>query len=365
MSLDISGFLKEDEMDMRGTNLPYTGSGDRAGVYDVPFNNPLITEEDINAVTACLKSGNISTSGKATLEFEQAFSSYLGGIPCVALFSGTAAIHLSMFAAGLKPGEGVIVPSLTYVSSVSPVLHAGGVPFFADSDIENYNIDPDSLGRWIEDSTFFDGKELIHRSSGTVIKALMVVHLFGNAVPMEKFKRIASSANLTLIEDAAQSLGALSGDSPVGTIGDMGCFSFNGNKMITSAAGGMFVSRNELLIEKVAELSRPYGTHDDEAVPGFNYRMPSMCASLGLSQLDRLETHLEHTRSVYEEYRNELKDLPGVSFPKISNAMGITGWAVPIRIHSKSGGPNRDSLVSALVAEGIEARPGFKPLHKT
>ncbi len=332
--------------------------------FYVRFNNPNITDEDIDSVVSCLKTGAVSTSGPVSAEFEHAFSSIAGGARSIALCSGTAAIQLALLAMGLERGEGVLVPSLTYVSSASPVLNAGGIPFFADSDPATCNMDLALLDEWIDSRTEPAEHGLIHTETGIRIGFILAVHLLGNAMPGKKLKKFAETRRLKVIEDAAQALGARTDGRLAGAWGEAGCFSFNGNKMITSAAGGMLVSRDPELMDRVEALARPAGSITAGSA-GYNYRMPAMLAALGMSQLGRLDDHVARTRAVVAEYRRELAGLPGFTFPRFEPDGGSTGWAAAVHIHGDKTRLSRDELIRVLADEGIEARPSFPPLHLT
>lgn len=330
--------------------------------YSVCFNNPKITAEDIEAVVSCMKTGAVSTSGPVTVELERAFSSIAGRGGALALCSGTAAIQMALLALGLERGDGVLAPSLTYVSSAGPVLNSGGIPFFVDSDPATCNMDLDGLARWLDNSTEQAEQGVIHTGTGTKILFILAVHLLGNSIPGRDLVEFAGKYRLKLIEDAAQTLGAYSGGRFTGTHGDVGCFSFNGNKMITSAAGGILVSADRGLLERAEALAGSSGSAAAGSA-GYNYRMPAMLAALGLSQLGRLEEHVARTMAVTTKYRNELVGLPGFSFPGFDAGGGSTGWAAAVFIHPKEARVDRDKLVRALAEAGIEARPSFPPLH--
>lgn len=248
-----------------------------------------------------IDTGYISSIGPFVSEFEGKFARYLGAKRAVSTQSGTAAIHVALHELGVGKGDEVIVPALTFVASVTPILYVGAKPVFADVDPVTWNIDPRSIAGLVTRRT----------------KAIIPVHLYGNPCDMRPIMAIARTRRLAVIEDATESLGATYRGAHTGTFGDFGCFSFNGNKVITTGGGGMLVGTNtrrmdhvKFLVNQAREESSGY--YHPEV--GFNYRMTNVEAALGLAQMERLAGFLARKRAFYAIYRRELGDIPHLRF---------------------------------------------------
>ncbi|MDD4183627.1 MAG: aminotransferase class V-fold PLP-dependent enzyme, partial [Candidatus Omnitrophica bacterium] len=254
-------------------------------------------------LTKAIDSGYISTFGPFVGQFEKKFAKFLGAKKAVALQSGTAALHMSLLEAGIGDGDEVIVPCLTFVATVNPVLYVGAKPVLADVSPDTWNIQPEEIESHITTKT----------------KAIIPVHLFGTCCDMGRIMEIAQKYNLVVIEDSTESLGVSFKGKQTGMFGNFGCFSFNGNKLITTGGGGMIVSEDEkkiehirFLINQAADKNRSY--YHPEI--GFNYRMTNIEAALGLAQLERINSFLDKKRKFTKIYQQILGVLPYVEFQK-------------------------------------------------
>ena len=277
------------------------------------LDDPNIGELEKKHLIKAIDSGYVSTYGPFVSEFEKEVARYLGVEKAVATQSGTAAIHATLYEAGIGKGDEVIVPALTFIGTVNPITYVGATPVFVDVDRRTWLIDPFDIERHITKRT----------------KAVIPVHLYGNPCDMDSIMAIAKNNNLYVIEDAAESLGAKYKGKYTGTIGDFGCFSFNGNKIITTGGGGMIVGKNNkrmehirFLVNQARDETRPH--YHSEI--GFNYRMTNIVASLGLAQMKKLDKFLDIKRRINKIYKEELNDIPYVQFQKEYDKTQSSYW---------------------------------------
>lgn len=315
-------------------------------MYEIPVYQPFIGETEKKYVNDCLDSGWISSKGKYVSLFGTAFSEYIDIKYSACVGNGTVALHLAMLALGIGPGDEVIVPTLTYIASVNAIVYAGATPVFVDSLPNTWQMDPEDVKRSITNQT----------------KAIMAVHLYGHPCDMSALKDIAANHRLFLIEDCAEALGSRDRGRHVGTFGDISTFSFYGNKTITTGEGGMIVSNDKTLYERVLHLNnqglakyRQYW-HD---VVGYNYRMTNICAAIGLAQLERIDEVLKKKRRLAEFYIELLKDTPYIVHSEIENVYH-SYWMVSILVPQVE---YRDRVREHLANAGIETRPVFYPVH--
>ncbi|PKM96282.1 MAG: aminotransferase DegT [Firmicutes bacterium HGW-Firmicutes-1] len=290
----------------------------------------------------------IAPLGKNVNEFEKELAKYVGIGYGAALTTGTAAIHLALKAAGVGAGDIVFCPSLTFAATINPIIYQNAVPVFIDSDYETWNMSPVALEEAFKKYT---------------PKAVMVVHLYGLSADMDRIVKICKEHNVQLIEDAAESLGSLYKGKHMGTFGDYGIFSFNGNKIITTSGGGMLVSNNEERIEKVrfwATQSRDQARHYQHSELGYNYRMSNVIAGIGRGQLKVLDQRVKRKREIFMFYKQELGILEGVEM------MPENEWNQPnywLSCMTLSGKVRPLDIIEALEIENIESRPIWKPIH--
>lgn len=281
--------------------------------------------------------------------FEKELALKIGVKHAVALSSGTAAIHMALKAAGVSEGDIVLCQSLTFAATANPIIYLNAIPVFIDSDFKTWNMDPEALEKAFE--------------KYPNVKAVIVVHLYGLSADLDKIIEICKKHNVTLIEDAAESLGTTYKGKYTGTFGDYGVFSFNGNKIITTSGGGMLVSDNEGKISKVrfwATQARDKARHYQHSEIGYNYRMSNIVAGIGRGQLKVLDQRIAKKRYIYEFYKRELGQLDGIEF------MPINEWNVPncwLTCMTLKGHVKPLDIILALEKENIESRPIWKPMH--
>lgn len=314
--------------------------------YNIPIYQPDLTGNERKYVDECLETTWISSKGRFVNEFESHFAREINITHATAVSNGTVALHLALLALDIRPGDEVIVPTLTYIASVNAVTYTGATPIFADSLADTWQIDPEDIIRKINSRT----------------RAIMVVHLYGQSCEMDKIKDIATKHGLYIIEDCAEAFGTLYKGRHVGSFGDISTFSFFGNKTITTGEGGMVVTANETLIERVRHFkgqglafNREYW-HD---VVGYNYRMTNIQAAIGLAQLERSKGFINRKRSIANLYSDLLRNMP-LELHREARETQHSFWMVSILVKQSE---IRDPLRQHLARSGIETRPLFFPVH--
>jgi dTDP-4-amino-4,6-dideoxygalactose transaminase len=306
-------------------------------------------------VKDCLDNNWLSLGGPYIKRFEGKMANYLGTPQAVATVNGTSAIHIALLLAGVGPEDLVLVPSLTFIGSVNPIRYCGAEPVFIDADPNTWNMDVNQTRDKI--------KRLI--KSGRKPKAIIAVHLYGLPVDMDPIMTLAREFDISVIEDATEALGALYKGSQAGTIGEVGCLSFNGNKLITTGGGGMFVTANKdhaMTARSLVSQAREEGFEYFHKKIGYNYRLPSILAALGLAQLEQIDIFLAKKKMIADFYQKTFSCLPGVELrPRVTWAQE-SFWLYGILVKEEFGVSSRE-LIKRLVAEGIEARPFFQPIH--
>ena len=312
-----------------------------------------------NYVREAFEQNWLSSVGPNLIELEKKFS-ILTGMPSVALASGTAGLHLGLKLLGIKPGDEVVVPTLTFAAGCNPVSYEGGVPVLIDSERETWNLDPQRLSDFLSERA----------RHNQLPKIVTVAHLFGQSADLNSIVEICRRYELPLLEDAAESLGAYYNDRHPGTFGDVGVFSFNGNKIITATCGGMLVARNATLVDRARKWSMHSRDEDPQGINnyvhselGYNYRMSNVLAGIARGQLEILEERVEQRRAVFERYRTAFLDLPGITpQPEIKSGRH-TRWLSCFLIDEAQFGVPAADLIRHLGAANVEARPVWKPMH--
>jgi dTDP-4-amino-4,6-dideoxygalactose transaminase len=289
--------------------------------------------------------------------FEKQLQDYLGVGHAAALSSGTSALHLALIQAEVGLCDYVLCSSFTFSASANPIVYQGAIPVFIDSETTSWNMDPDLARKAI----------LELQSQGKKPKALVLVHLYGMPAPMEPFMEICREFQMVLIEDAAEALGSTWKGKAMGTFGDFGVLSFNGNKIITTSGGGALVSDNADAIQKARFLStqaRDPAPHYQHSQIGYNYRMSNVLAGIGRGQMEVLPERIQKRRENHSYYQQELGSLPGISFLPEPEGAFSNRWLTCILVDDeKSGGISREDIRLHLEKDNIESRPLWKPMH--
>lgn len=316
--------------------------------YKILVANPDIGAEEEEILREVIRSKWISSKGPHVRRFEEEFAQWLGVKHAIAVSNGTVALHLALLAIGVGRGDEVIVPDLTFASPANMVILTGARPVLVDVTREYWCINPVDLKRKITEKT----------------KAIIVVHLYGHPADMDEVLEIAKENNIYVIEDAAEAHGAEYKGKKVGTFGDVATFSFYANKIITTGEGGMIVTDNDELADKI-KLMRDHGMRPRywHIVLGFNYRMTGLQAALGLAQLSKINKLIERKRQIAKIYEGILNGLPGIRLHPSMPWAKPSYWLYSILIEKKHFGLSRDELMTKLAEKGIETRRFFYPLH--
>jgi len=291
--------------------------------------------------------------------FENDIAAYLNDdVYVAALSSGTAAIHLALILLGVQKGDEVICQSMTFSASANPIIYQGAVPVFIDSENETWNLNPGFLEEAIKDRI----------KKGKKPKAVIPVHLYGMPCKLNEILKIANEYEIPVIEDAAEALGSLYFGRKAGTFGDVSCLSFNGNKIITTSGGGAIVSKNKELINSarfLATQARDKAPHYQHSQIGYNYRMSNICAGIGRGQMVVLDERVKKRREIFQQYKNLLNDISGISFQNENDGFFSNRWLTTILLNSAltPNAINNDKIRISLEAGNIESRPLWKPMH--
>jgi perosamine synthetase len=317
----------------------------------IPVAEPMLGEAELLYVSECVLTGWVSSIGKFVNRFEEAFAEHCGTRHAIAVSNGTTALHLALLALDVGPGDEVIVPSLTFIATANAVSYTGATPVFVDSEPETWNIDPEAVKSALTPRT----------------KAIIPVHLYGHPANLEPLLEIGERHGIGIVEDAAEAQGARYHGRQVGGIGDLGVFSFFGNKIITTGEGGMIVTNRDDLVEKIRVL-RDHGMDPQRrywhCVLGYNYRMTNIQAALGVGQMERLERILAAKSRIAQQYEAGLHMLPGLSLPPNAPWAEPVCWLYSVLINEEGFGADRDTLMGELKARNVDTRPLFIPIHQ-
>jgi perosamine synthetase len=317
--------------------------------FHLPVAQPSLGEKELSYVTDCIVSNWISSTGKYVTQFEELFGRFCNAKHALATSNGTTALHLALLALDIKAGDEVIVPSLSFIATANAVTYTGAKPVFIDSEVQTWNIDP----------------QLIEKAITPRTKAIIPVHLYGHPADMDPILKIARKHKLAVIEDAAEAHGAEYKGQRVGCIGDIGIFSFYGNKIITTGEGGMLVTNNSEIAGKV-KLLRDHGMSSTKRywhpVLGYNYRLTNLQAAIGVAQVERIDSILQAKLAITKRYEEQLKEINGIIRPPQAAWAKNVYWLYSIVITDEFG-MSRDKLMEELNAKHIDSRPFFPPIH--
>lgn len=322
----------------------------RARIRQFMVLEPDIGEQEISNVLECVTSGWISSQGRFIPAFESAFSDYLGGGHAIAVSNGTVALQLGLTALGIGRGDEVIVPDFTFGASINAIIHAGATPVLADVNAETWTIDLQELERLTTPRT----------------KAIMPVHIYGQPAQIDEIKAFAARHDVLVIEDCAEALGATYKGRRVGLDGDCTCFSFFANKSITTGEGGMVVFKDEETAQR-ARVLRDHGMSPQKRYwheyAGFNFRMTNMQAAVGVAQMERIDELLNRKKRIFQTYDEMLAGQATISLLPQNDWSENSYWLYTLMLKGYESGV-RDQLISNLSYRGIDARPGFYPMHQ-
>lgn len=322
------------------------------------LSSPHMGGEEQSFIQEAFDTNWLSPLGPNVNGFEEDLSAYSGVAHVAALSSGTAAIHLALIILGIKQGDEVLVSSFTFSGSVNPIIYQGAVPVMIDSEPTTWNMSPEHLEEAIKDRI---------KLTGRAPKALILVHLYGMPAKLDEILNICKKYGVAVIEDAAEALGSTYKGRKLGSFGDFGIYSFNGNKIITTSGGGALLSNNEEWIKKarfLATQARDSAPHYQHSEIGYNYRMSNVLAGMGRGQMRVLDKWVDKRREINDFYRSLLSDIDGISFLTEPQPDFFSNfWLTTILIDKALAGLDAEGLRLGLMEENIESRPLWKPMH--
>jgi perosamine synthetase len=330
----------------------------------IPLSVPEIRGAEWDYVKECLDTGWVSSAGKFVERFEQSFIDQVGSTFAIACVNGTSAIHTALLVAGVRPGDAVIVSTLTFIAPVNAIRYCNAEPIVIDATETDWQLDVEAIRALLEASYEPSAEGPIHRESGQRIAALLPVHILGTPVDLQPLMELARKWGIPVVEDSTESLGATYQGVPTGRIGDLGCFSFNGNKLITTGGGGMIVTSNPDYAQRCRHLTTQAKLDEEEFIHdevGYNYRLTNVAAAIGVAQMEQLDAFLEAKRRISTRYREAFAGHDRIEcLPVPENRIGAD-WLFTIRLRGQSSRP----LLQHLKAQAIQTRPLWQPLHRS
>jgi perosamine synthetase len=331
------------------------------------LHEPVLGDAEQRLVEECLRSGWVSTAGPYVERFESELCAVTGARHAIAVVNGTAALHAALLVAGVRAGDEVLVPTLTFVATANAVAYCGAIPHFVDASAKTLGVDPQALDRYLCEHAIHSGGATLNRTTQRPLRALVVMHTFGHPADMDALRALADRWRLVLIEDAAESLGSTYQGKHTGTIGAVGTLSFNGNKIVTTGGGGAILINDDPLAKRArhlcttARVSAGWNFIHDEI--GYNYRLPSLNAALGIAQLEQLPGLLAAKRALARRYAEVFTTVPGVRFFKPETVDASNHWLNTL-ILDEPNADAREQILACLNADGICARPAWTPMHQ-
>ena len=337
------------------TQAVSTALGDRAR----NLHEPTMQGNEERYLHECVASGMVSSVGPFVKRFEQMLQEVTGARRAVAVSSGTAALQIALRLAGVRQGDEVLVPSLTFIATANAVSYLGAFPHFVDIEETTLGIDPETLRKWLLEISEVTQEGLRNKTTGRIIRALVPMHTFGHPSQIEVLCEVANAFNLVVVEDAAESLGSTYKEKHTGTFGLLGAVSFNGNKIVTTGGGGAVLTDDDKLANRAKHLSttakKPHSweyVHDEI---GYNFRMPNINAALGVAQLEQLPEFLSSKRALMDKYRDAFDSIDTVSIMSEPTRSRSNYWLHTLRLN-EDGASCRDEILEALNAAGFGAR---------
>lgn len=334
----------------------------------IPLCVPELRGNEWKYIKECLDTGWVSSVGKFVERFEKMVAQLVGTQYAVATASGTAALHMALLVAGIQPDDEVLMPALTFIAPANAIRYAGAWPIFLDAEPVYWQLDPQKLTDFLARECYYRDNVVCNKKTNRHVKAILPVHVLGHPVDMAPILAIAAKYNLVVIEDAAESLGAQYRGRTVGSLGDIACLSFNGNKLITTGGGGMIVTDNESWAAKARYLTTQAKDDPVEYIHGhigFNYRLTNLQAALGCAQLESLHDYVAAKRNLAARYTDAFKSESGLCPMREAGWAFSTFWMYTILLDERIYGRDRRSLGQLLAEHQIQSRPLWQPLHRS
>lgn len=334
----------------------------------IPLIVPEIGGNEWNYVKECLDTNWISSVGSYVDRFEKLMAEQVGAKYAIATVNGTAALHIALLLAGVQADDEVLLPSLTFIAPANAIRYVGAWPIFIDAEPRYLQINPAGVVEFLEKDCRWDGHLLRNRRTGRRVKAILPVHILGHPVDLDPILAVAAKYSLPVIEDATEGLGARYRGKSIGALGNVGCFSFNGNKIITTGGGGMLVTNDAEWAARARYLTTQAKDDPIEYVHnavGYNYRLTNLLAAMGCAQMEQLDAFVEAKRRIARRYLDSLASLPGVRLPEEADWASSTFWMFTMQIDERESGIGSRDLLSQLAARKIQTRPLWQPIHRS
>ena len=338
-----------------------------AGPAPAALHEPVFAGHEIKYLSECIETGWVSTAGRFVDRFEQQLASYTGAGHAIAVVNGTAALHAALLAVGVEAGSEVLVPSLTFIGTVNPILYCSATPHFVESAVDTLGVDPQALLHYLGEIAEVDGGACRNKITGARMSALLPVHIFGHPVDMDALNEVARRFHLPVVEDAAEAIGSYVNGRHAGTLGAVGTLSFNGNKTITTGGGGAILTNDSVLAGRIRHMSttarvahRWQFVHD---MVGYNYRMPNINAALGCAQLEQLDDFIARKRRLAELYAAAFASASGFTLIREPKGTHSNYWLQSIMLDPQHES-ERDAVLDALHDAGYGARPVWQLMHR-
>jgi perosamine synthetase len=332
----------------------------------IPLCVPEIQGNAWAYVKECLDSNWVSSVGPFVDRFERELAAYTGTQHAVAAVNGTAALHTALLVAGVQPDDEVLVSTLTFIATANAIRYCNAWPVFIDAEPNTWQMDAQKARRFLQENCRQENGHLYNKTTGRRVRAILPVHILGHPVDMDPILELARAHQLPVIEDATEALGACYQDRRVGSLGDIACFSFNGNKIITTGGGGMIVTNHDSWARKAKYLTTQAKDDPLEYVHheiGYNYRLTNLQAALGCAQMEQLDEHIAAKRRIARRYREALEHVPGITpMPEAGWATSIF-WMYTILVNETAYGMDSRALLRRLEDAGIQSRPLWQPIH--
>ena len=334
----------------------------------IPLCVPELGGNEWKYVKESLDTNWVSSAGPFVERFENMVADYVGTRHAIATVNGTAALHIALIVAGIEPDDEILLPTLTFIAPANAVRYAGAWPVFIDVEPEHWQLDPQRINDFIsKECQWRDGK-LINSITGRRVRGIMPVDILGHPCDIDALLDISRKFDLVMVEDATESLGAKYKQQPIGSCSDVACFSFNGNKIITTGGGGMIVTNKSDWAERARYLTTQAKDDPIEYVHneiGYNYRLTNLQAALGCAQLEQLPDFVSARRRIAQRYTDALSAVPGISCPQEAPWAMSTYWLYTILVDAQVYGIDSRALLKYLGQENIQARPLWQPMHRS
>jgi perosamine synthetase len=334
----------------------------------IPLVVPEIRGNEWKYIKECLDTNWVSSAGRYVEQFEKMVAEQAGTEYAIATVNGTAALHIALLLAGVEAHDEVLVSSLTFIAPANAIRYVGAWPVFIDAEPRYWQIDPQGVGDFLDQGCRWDGKVLRNRQTGRRVRAVLPVHILGHPADLDPILAAAAKYSLPVIEDATEGLGARYRGKSLGSVGHVGCFSFNGNKIITTGGGGMLVTDNSEWAARARYLTTQAKDDPVEYVHnaiGYNYRLTNLLAAMGCAQMEQLDTFVEAKRQIAKRYQESLVSLPGIRLPKEADWAFSTFWMYTVLIDEKESRIASRELLRELAVRKIQARPLWQPIQRS